>query len=435
MVDIQNETAPEVQGTTRADTRQAIDFHYKDTNNIPIMQYRRVGDKYEKTITNYDIEGRPYEDIITLSKESIVDTHGKDFLHRIPLYDAHCIVPSHTDFKQVVGRCWNLYRPIEQRPTQGEHRAWDALMQRVFGSQEAIGWDYLTIMYRHPTHNLPVLCLVSKDNHTGKSTFGNALSYLFGLNVGFFTQDDLTSSFNQWIKHLVAVFEEISETKHTLNKIKAMATAKMATLNEKHLRQVKFQPFVKLIILSNNDSTFIKANREDQRYWIRKLAPMSQEEYDKDFDAKLREETPAVLYTLANREITTPKQSRMWVAPSLIATEALDKVRNESRADVVKDLEIVIDELLAEMPYFHATIGDFVELLKNKYPQNVIKKALNEDFGVYPTPKSIRFKSVRGTSQFEKPSRTGTPYLFKRKDVNEEDVKEEPDPYDENTPF
>lgn len=30
MVDIQNETAPEVQGTTRADTRQVLDFHDKD---------------------------------------------------------------------------------------------------------------------------------------------------------------------------------------------------------------------------------------------------------------------------------------------------------------------------------------------------------------------------------------------------------------------
>lgn len=431
-----NETAPlTLESDQGASARQVLHLqHNKDSEISPIMQYRRVGDKYEKTITNYDIDGRPYEDIITLSKESIVDAHGKDFLHRIPLYDAHCIVPSHTDFRQVVGRCWNLYRPIEQRPMRGEHPAWDLLMQRVFGEQEALGWDYLTILYRYPTHTLPVLCLVSKENHTGKSTFGNALSYLFGLNVGFFTQDDLTSTFNQWIKHLVAVFEEISETKHTLNKIKAMATAKSATLNEKYLKQVKFQPFVKLLILSNNDSTFIRANREDIRYWVRKLTPLGESEYDKDFDAKLMAEIPAILYELATRNIATPKQSRMWFAPTHITTEALDKVRNESRADVVKDLEIVIDELLAEMPYFYATIGDFVELLKNKYPQNIIKKALIEDFGVHPSPTNLRFQGVRGTSQADK-SRTGTPYLFKRRDVAEDEVKEAPDPYDRSVPF
>ena len=97
---------------------------------------------------------------------------------------------------------------------------------------KALGWDYLTLLYRNPTQVLPVLCLVSPENHTGKSSFGNALSYLFGTNVGFYTQDDLNSTFNGWIKSLVAVFEEISDAKKTLNKIKAMSTAKKATINE-----------------------------------------------------------------------------------------------------------------------------------------------------------------------------------------------------------
>ena len=74
----------------------------------------------------------------------------------------------------------------------------DMLMKRIFGEQEALGWDYLTLLYRKPTQVLPVLCLVSPENHTGKSSFGNALSYLFGANVGFYTQDDLNSSFNSW---------------------------------------------------------------------------------------------------------------------------------------------------------------------------------------------------------------------------------------------
>ena len=110
---------------------------------------------------------------------------------------------------------------------------WNMLMKRIFGEQEALGWDYLTLLYRNPTQVLPVLCLVSPESHTGKSSFGNALSYLFGANVGFYTQDDLNSTFNGWIKSLVAVFEEISDAKKPLNKIKAMSTAKKSNYQRK----------------------------------------------------------------------------------------------------------------------------------------------------------------------------------------------------------
>jgi hypothetical protein len=38
-----------------------------------------------------------------------------------------------------------------------------------------IALDYLQIIYQQPWRKLPIICLVSKENSTGKSTFGNFL--------------------------------------------------------------------------------------------------------------------------------------------------------------------------------------------------------------------------------------------------------------------
>ena len=334
-----------------ADTRQACCLQDKDSeyqgNKQDHPQIIRVGNDVLELITIPDTLGRPHTTLVGRTREVIKERYGNSTLTQAPYYDALAVVPSHTDYKRVVGNCWNIYNRLEIEPSKGEHPMWDMLMKRIFGEQEALGWDYLTLLYRNPTQVLPVLCLVSPENHTGKSSFGNALSYLFGANVGFYTQDDLNSTFNGWIKSLVAVFEEISDAKKTLNKIKAMSTAKKATINEKYKPQVDFEPFVKLVILSNNAETLIKATEFDVRYWIRRLNPLTAEEYIPKFDARLQAETPAVLYTLATRQMATPDKSRMWFSHDAIKTDALAVVVENSLSDLAKTIKEWIAETSA----------------------------------------------------------------------------------------
>lgn len=335
-----------------AEARQVFDL-CKDSeyqgNKQDHPQIIRVGNDVLELITIPDTLGRPHTTLVGRTREVIKERYGNSTLTQAPYYDALAVVPSHTNYKQVVGNCWNIYNRLEIEPNKGEHPMWDMLMKRIFGEQEALGWDYLTLLYRNPTQVLPVLCLVSPENHTGKSSFGNALSYLFGANVGFYTQDDLNSTFNGWIKSLVAVFEEISDAKKTLNKIKAMSTAKKATINEKYKPQVDFEPFVKLVILSNNAETLIKATEFDVRYWIRRLNPLTAEEYIPKFDARLQAETPAVLYTLATRQMATPDQSRMWFSHDAIKTDALAVVVENSLSDLAKTIKEWIAETSASI--------------------------------------------------------------------------------------
>ena len=413
-----------------ADARQVCSSQDKDSDyqreKQDHPQIIRVGNDVLELITIPDTLGRPHTTLVGRTREVIKERFGNSTLTAAPYYDALAVVPSHTDYKQVVGNCWNIYNRLEIEPNKGEHPMWDMLMKRIFGEQEALGWDYLTLLYRTPTQVLPVLCLVSPENHTGKSSFGNALSYLFGANVGFYTQDDLNSTFNGWIKSLVAVFEEISDAKKTLNKIKAMSTAKKATINEKYKPQVDFEPFVKLVILSNNAETLIKATEFDVRYWIRRLNPLTAEEYIPKFDARLQAETPAVLYTLATRQMATPDQSRMWFSHDAIKTDALAVVVENSLSDLAKTIKEWIADKSVELDgkEFAFTATELANQLREK-DINAVSAALRKELKM--EAKNTEYKPLDGGLP-----KKGRRYLVAGK-TNEEIEKAIVE--DEETPF
>lgn len=379
----------------------------KYSNNF--HKIRRVGTIFQQSVMSYDVEGNPHQEWLTINRETAKDLIGKDNISQTLYFSGFCIVPSHSDYKEVIGNQINLYHPLPCQPNAGEHPFSDILINRVFGKDAGKFWDYLTILYRYPLHYLPVLCLVSKENHSGKSTVGNLIKDLFGENIGFYGQDDLNSTFNIWIKSLVAVFEEISDTKRALNKIKAASTAQSITLNQKYLPQISYRPFVKVIILSNNEESFIQANEYDIRYWIVRVPPMKKEDFIQDFDCKLRSEASAVLYTLSTREIVTECSSRMWFSPEDIATDALEVVRQESRSECAKDILIWAEEVGEN---FGATESEIFEALGRRYSLNEIRRALKKELKMENNNK--RYNDRYGTS------RIGRAYLF----LNGDDLPE-----------
>lgn len=422
---------PEAGSATEASSVASVIFQQcKDSENQANKQdlpkIIRVGNDVMEVITIPDTLGRPHITLVGRTREVIKARYGNSTLTQAPYYDALAVVPSHTNYKQVVGNCWNIYHKLEVEPCKGEHPMWDMLMKRIFGEQEAIGWDYLTLLYRKPTQVLPVLCLVSPENHTGKSSFGNALSYLFGANVGFYTQDDLNSAFNGWVKSLVAIFEEISDAKKTLNKIKAMSTAKKVSINEKYKPQVDFEPFVKLIILSNNADTFIKANEFDIRYFVKRLRPLTAEEYIPDFDERLQAEVPAMLYTLATRQMTTTKQSRMWFAPEAIKIDALAEVVENSLSDLAKTIKEWIADKSVELEghEFAFTATELANELREK-DINAVSAALRKELKM--EAKNTEYKPLSGGMP-----KKGRRYLVAGKTT--EDVIQEQEEQ-EDTPF
>lgn len=372
---------------------------HKDTLNLE--DFRIVGVTPQRFCITYDVEGNPIPEWVSTTRDIIKDFFGKEGLSRVRHYSGSCMVPSHTDYKEIIGDQVNLYKPLLHHPEPGPHSYADILINRIFGDKAYLFWDYLTILFRFPIQALPVLCLVSKENHSGKSTLANLLKDIFAANVGFYGQDDLNSQFNVWVEKLIAVFEEIADTVRALNKIKASSTAQSITINKKYQQQVSFRPFVKIVLLSNNEETFIRANEYDIRYWVVRVPPLRHEDFIPDFDKKLRKEVPAIMHELLTRDIITPCRSRMWFSPEDIATDALEIVRQESRSECAKDILIWAEEVGEN---FYATLAEIREGIGNRYTLAEIKKALQGE--LKKTNPQRRYKDRWGNE------RNGKPYRF-----------------------
>lgn len=389
----------DVQGAMR----EAISNTYKDSEKGGIYKIFRVENDVYERVPFVKNDGMQRIEIRKRTRKAIAERYGNRFVENTPYYDGFVNIPSHTNYQQVVPNggngLYNKYHPLMFQPEQGVHPSWDILIDHIGGEQRDLLWDYLTILYRYPTQILPVLCLASKENGTGKSTFANALGWIFGENVSLLTQTDLQSQFNFWVTKLIAVFEEVSDSKKAINTIKAFSTAKSASLNEKNEKQTNVESFLKILINTNNEDDFIKANNEDIRYWVIRVKPI--DTYDPNFDSKLLAEVPAVMWTLVHREISTPKKSRMWFEPRLLKTEALANVVANSRSECAKEiLEWAGDKIRASGKGFSANLTDIKDDMGCKYERTPIRNALKE-LGMTPTDgRYIKWDGSSGNGRY-----------------------------------
>jgi hypothetical protein len=308
-------------------------------------------------------------------------------LRAIPEYDGFTYYPCNINYQRDIDmgdnrKLYNTYKPLPCSEARfGDLSTWHKLVSHLCADDESrttMLWDYLTILYRYPTHVLPVLCLVSRENGTGKTTFGNALGYLLGDNVTYLSQGDISSQFNGWCRSLVAVVEEMSDGKKALNTIKNASTAAFMNINEKFEKAGREEICIKMVINSNNEKEFIHANREDIRYWILKVPKL--ESFDANFQEKLRAEVPAVMYHLEHREIVAKEESRMWFSAESIRTDALSQVVVSSISPCAKEVIAVACEKLLE--YNRDWVAKFSEITsmvtRNKFSRYEVSAALKE---------------------------------------------------------
>lgn len=370
-------------------------------------QIIRVGNDIYEIVNGINADGQTYHDLQPRTRQVLKERFPGKRIEEWPYYDGFCNLPNHTNYQQIVNNrgngLYNKYHPIEYEIKEGPHPTWDKLINHIGGEQAPLLMDYLRILWQKPTQVLPVLCLISKTNQTGKSTFGNCLTMLFGNNARSLGEKDLANDFNFWGEGLLAIFEEVSSTRKTINLIKNYSTAKRITINLKNVQQYEIDCFLKILIFSNNEDTFIKANAEDIRYWIIRLPEIK--EHDPDFDDKLKDEVPFFAWTLSNTDIITEKKSRMWFAPEQIATDALKNIVQNSRSDCAKSLEVWIADTIEEKGNFQATATDIYQELRKYSPSeitNALKKELN-----YPEPYKGYYNPIDGS-----PRKQGRFYSF-----------------------
>ena len=314
------------------------------------IPYIRVGTTYYKVIEKPLISGDKTSVLVRWNRETIVSDHGKTYVSTVPKFDGFCCIPEHLNYQQIVQGFYNIYNEIPFHPSSEKEDLKSKIpfslnfVAHIFGEQLEMGLDYLKILLQFPTQILPILCLVSKERATGKSTFIKWLREIFGLNMTYIKGDSFGSQFNSdWAAMLLVAIDEVFfDKKEITERLKYLSTTNKDKLEAKGKDREEIDFFAKFILCSNNEENFIQIDENEIRFWILKINPIKTE--NTEFLNNLISEIPYFLRFLIERPFSTEKKTRMWFSPDEIRTKALQKLvfKNNNK------LESKIIELLYE---------------------------------------------------------------------------------------
>jgi len=391
------------------------------------IPYIRVGIKYFKRILKMDRFGIDRVELKIWAKEEIKEDHGRGMVSKIPHFDDFTIVPNNFDYHPVVNNCYNLYREFTHKAVVGKWKWTEILLRHIFGDQYDLGIRYLQILYLHPDRLMPILVLVSRERQTGKTTFVNWLNMIFGDNMANIGPEDLANQFNApyVASNIIAVEETLIEKDVTIEKIKALATSKFATVNEKHISQYRMPFFGKIILTSNNEDKFARIDQEEIRFFIRKvpLPTVANHNIEKDMVSEI----PAFLHYLTSLPPVDWTVDRTGFKPSELENDMLREIKDESRGGMYKNISMKIEQMFLNecsgLMEFHAEPDSLKERFfsrDTRIDAPYIRRVLKNEFGMKPM-KVTRFRPF-GLDPVE---RVGRPFLFKRERFTDEDPIQE----------
>ena len=363
-------------------------------------EFIRVGTTLYKIVEQPKLNGGYVRKRIVWNNETLRQDSGKDYIGSVPKYDGFCTVPEHLNYRPIVGKFLNLYEPIDHHPKEGDFSYIRSLVRHIFGEQYELGMDYLQLLYLQPIQKLPIPLLVSEERNTGKSTFLNFLKLLFQNNVTFNTTEDFRSRFNfDWAgKLLIVVDEVLLNRREDSERLKNLSTTLSYKVEAKGKDRDKIAFFAKFVLCSNNEYLPVIIDAGETRYWVRKIDRLQSD--DTDFLQKLKAEIPAFLHFLQHGTLSTEKENRMWFAPSLLHTEALQKIIRSNR----NRLEIEMHELILDImksvgtDTFSFCYDDILLLLAQsqiKAERHQVRKVLQECWKLTPAHNTLTYTTYQ----------------------------------------
>jgi hypothetical protein len=334
-----------------------------------INDYKRIGTDYYREV-QVPMTKISVKCLKKWNKPTLIDDFGKAEVNRIKKYKGFCCIPSHDNFQKEINGFYNRYEPISYEFNQiGSWGKIENLLRHIFGDQYDFGIDYLTILWKHPTHLLHVLCLVSKERRTGKTTFLNLIRAIFETNMTVNTNEEFRSRFNSdWVGKLIIVIDEVLlDKKEDTERIKNLSTAPNYKSEAKGKDKEEVEFFGKFILCSNHEETFIKIDANEDRYWVRQI-PTLGNTVDPNILGDLIKEVPFFVNFLNSREIIAEKISRMWFTDAQIHTEALALLKYGSKTSIEKELEEMLKDEFAvfDVNALCYTTKNLYEMLKTR---------------------------------------------------------------------
>ena len=370
--------------------------------------YLRIGTTYFKKSNFPTLTGDKIETLIPWSPELIRQDHGKDALSKIEKFDGFICYPENRPehYLKMVEGYYNTYHQMSKKPVPGEIKNTMVFLKHIFGEQLELGIDYLQILYLKPLQILPILCLVSKERATGKSTFLKWMKEIFELNLTYITNDSFSSNFNaDWAsKLLICVDEVLFQTEQLTERIKYLSTTNVNKIEAKGKDRREIEFFGKFILCSNNETSFIKIDPDEIRFWVRKINPYEKE--DVYFLSKLLSEIPHFLNFLANRKLSTENSSRMWFTREQIKTDALTNLIrhncNKLETELCNMLINIIEVLNVEVLDF--TLSDLQNALNKfriKYDATEIRRIIRKKWCLHQQENPNKYEKVFVTQDLD----------------------------------
>lgn len=389
-------------------------------------EYIRVGTEYFKEVLCPLMSGDSIKSLIKWNKATIIDDFGKESLKAIKKYETFCTFPSHINYQREINNFYNKYEPLSYSISEtGDWENIKFFLQHIFGNQYELALDYLTILWKYPNQILPILCLVSIERNTGKSTFLKLLKLIFEGNMTINKNEDFRSRFNSdWAgKLIVAVDEVLLDKKEDSERIKNLSTSNHYKLEGKGVDKAEIEFFGKFILCSNNEENFIKIDDLEIRYWVIKVNPFTKE--NPNLLEQMRKEIASFTYYLTHREIQAERTTRMWFTKEQIYTPALDVLVRGNRTSVEKEIEeFIIEQFhtleLDELYYTTKDLHEQLNLANIRVGKNYVSKIITEKFKLEPKNSSYNFYSLDLSVMNQEKwsvyteSRKGRYYTFKR---------------------
>ncbi|MDP1728022.1 MAG: DUF5906 domain-containing protein [Bacteroidota bacterium] len=321
--------------------------------------FLRIGTRYYKISHKVNADGSFEKCIIEWSRETILEDYPKrdypEFWAQIQCFDNFCNIPENDPdkFKPVSihpsgTKFYNRYIQLEHDYESGSWDAIEAFLRHLFREQYDVILDYIYLLYHKPIEQLPIICLVSQDRNTGKSTFLKFMHLIFQGNVRLIGNHEMNDSFNADFidKLIIAIDEAILEKQAVIEKIKSLATCSSTSIHSKFRDRTEGSFFGKFIITSNKEFDFIRIDSDETRFWIRKVSPL--DSIDPDMIKKLKTELPGFLnYIRYKHKLKYQKTTRHWFAYNLYHTSASQKLKDRSVPAYLKGInEFLKDEFL-----------------------------------------------------------------------------------------
>ena len=370
--------------------------------------YLRIGTSYYKRSLLPSLSKDSIEVLINWSPELIRQDHGKNTLSDIEKYDGFICVPEHNpnSFKKRIGDYYNTYHQISHTPAEGDITNSLYFVEYIFREQKELGLDYIQLLYLKPTQILPILCLVSNERNTGKSTFLKWLKNIFEYNMTFLTNSDFSSQFNSdWTDKLITAVDEILfKTDELTERIKYLSTTNTFKTESKGKDKKETNFFGKFILNSNFETSFIKIDALEIRFWVLKIEKFSKE--DVNFLDKLTKEIPAFLFFLSKRKFSTENQSRMWFLPQQIRTKALEKLIKfnscKFEIELAGILLNIMDNLdLNQLDFSFTDLQNILNKFRVKYDTNEVKKIVRYNWKLDQQSNSNKYQKITVTTDLD----------------------------------